>query len=121
MGILAPKVIIITPNCLNVDRAMIFFMSISFIADTPAIIIVKAPTKQSHQLDLKSHSKRLKRISKNTPAVTRVDEWTKADTGVGAAIAAGNQEEKGIWALLVQADKIKITINPPLKRLVWKE
>jgi len=27
--------------------------------------------------------------------VTRVDEWTKADTGVGAAIAAGSQELKG--------------------------
>jgi len=25
-----------------------------------------------------------------------VDEWTKAETGVGAAIAAGNQDEKGI-------------------------
>ena len=44
------------------------------------------------------------RINKYTPAVTKVDEWTKADTGVGAAIAAGNQAEKGIWALLVQAE-----------------
>ena len=35
-------------------------------------------------------------MSKNTPAVTRVDEWTKAETGVGAAIAAGSHLEKGI-------------------------
>jgi len=35
------------------------------------------------------------------PAVTRVDEWTRALTGVGAAIAEGSQEEKGICALLV--------------------
>lgn len=32
-----------------------------------------------------------------------MDEWTSADTGVGAAIAAGNHLEKGIWALLVIA------------------
>lgn len=38
-----------------------------------------------------------------TPAVTRVDEWTREDTGVGAAIAAGNHAEKGIWALFVIA------------------
>lgn len=38
--------------------------------------------------------------------MTNVDEWTNADTGVGAAIAAGSQEEKGIWALFVQADTI---------------
>lgn len=37
----------------------------------------------------------------NTPAVTKVEEWTREDTGVGAAIAAGSQEEKGSWALLV--------------------
>lgn len=48
----------------------------------------------------------LNRMRRNTPAVTNVDEWTNADTGVGAAIAAGSQEEKGIWALFVQADTI---------------
>lgn len=46
-------------------------------------------------------------MSKKTPAVTRVDEWTSADTGVGAAIAAGNQLEKGICALFVIAANIK--------------
>ena len=35
------------------------------------------------------------------PAVTKVEEWTKALTGVGAAIAAGSQHLKGNWALLV--------------------
>lgn len=43
---------------------------------------------------------------KNTPAVTSVEEWTKALTGVGAAIAAGNQLEKGICALLVIAARV---------------
>jgi len=37
-----------------------------------------------------------KRINKYTPAVTKVEECTKAETGVGAAIAAGSQAEKGI-------------------------
>jgi hypothetical protein len=37
-----------------------------------------------------------KRIIRNTPAVTRVEEWTRAETGVGAAIAAGSQALKGI-------------------------
>jgi len=36
------------------------------------------------------------RISKYTPAVTRVEEWTSADTGVGAAMAAGSHAENGI-------------------------
>ena len=36
------------------------------------------------------------RIIRYTPAVTRVDECTRADTGVGAAIAAGSQAENGI-------------------------
>lgn len=40
-----------------------------------------------------------------------MDEWTKADTGVGAAIAAGSQEEKGNCALLViAATKIKMKL-----------
>lgn len=34
------------------------------------------------------------------PAVTRVEEWTRAEIGVGAAIAAGSQAEKGNCALL---------------------
>jgi len=39
--------------------------------------------------------------------VTRVEEWTKAEIGVGAAIAIGNQLEKGNSALFV----IKVNVN----------
>lgn len=49
------------------------------------------------------------RISKKTPAVTSVEECTRAETGVGAAIAAGNQAEKGICALLVIAATIIVS------------
>ena len=51
------------------------------------------------------------RISRYTPAVTKVEEWTNADTGVGAAIAAGNHAENGICALFVQAEMIMINTS----------
>ena len=44
--------------------------------------------------------------------MTSVDEWTNADTGVGAAIAAGSHLEKGTWALFVsKPPKIKKKIK----------
>jgi hypothetical protein len=43
--------------------------------------------------------------------VTRVEEWTREETGVGAAMAAGNQDIKGNWALLVILNKNKIIVN----------
>lgn len=90
-----------TPNCDKVLKATIFLISISAQAQKPAITIVTEPNTINHSV-----LKLLKRISKQIPAVTNVEECTKALTGVGAAIAAGNQEEKGNWALLVIAVKI---------------
>jgi len=55
---------------------------------------------------------------KYTPAVTRVDEWTRDDTGVGAAIAAGNHALNGIWALLVKDAKI---IQEHKKGFIYKK
>lgn len=43
------------------------------------------------------------RIIIKTPAVTRVDECTNAEIGVGAAIAIGNHAENGNCALFEQA------------------
>ena len=44
--------------------------------------------------------------------MTSVDECTRAETGVGAAIAAGSQLEKGIWALFVSAAVVtRMAIN----------
>jgi hypothetical protein len=54
-------------------------------------------------------------MSKKTPAVTRVEECTKAETGVGAAIAAGSQLENGICALLVIAAKVINKVCKPIK------
>jgi len=43
-----PKVNIIIPNCLRVDKAIIFFISNSIKAARPAITVVIAPTHITH-------------------------------------------------------------------------
>jgi hypothetical protein len=53
----------------------------------------------------------LNRITKNTPAVTRVEECTKEEIGVGAAIAAGSQLLNGNWALFVNLPRISRKTN----------
>ena len=40
---------------------------------------------------------------RNTPAVTIVAAWMRADTGVGPAMASGNQTYSGSWADLPTA------------------
>jgi len=73
--------------------------------------------QNSQEIKKKTPSKQLKnRINKNIPAVTKVLEWTKAETGVGAAIASGNQLENGNWALFVKQPNIK-NINKIFKKL----
>ena len=96
------KLHIISPNWDNVDRATIFFPSFSSRALILAIIIVTPPrTDRKLVLSLLSHGDI--RIKIYTPAVTRVEEWTNADTGVGAAMAAGSHELNGNCALFVHA------------------
>ena len=48
---------------------------------------------------------------KNRPAVTIVAEWSKALTGVGAAIASAIQPENGKFVDLVKAAKIIEELN----------
>ena len=98
---------IIKPSWLSVEKAIIFLRSHSKLAHRPAISIVPKEITNKIQLTLtKIFSKRSKI---KIPAVTKVEEWTKEDTGVGADIAAGNQEEKGIWALFLIAVNRKNT------------
>jgi hypothetical protein len=80
-------------------------------AEPPASTIVRIPIISKTDVNSVFANKKLNRINKYTPAVTSVDEWTSADTGVGAAIAAGNHAENGTWALFVHADKIRIVIK----------
>ena len=80
-------------------------ISISQHAHAPAINIVRLPIKI-----IVSILNSLKRRRRYTPAVTNVEEWTKALTGVGAAIAEGSHEEKGICALFVIDVNSKINV-----------
>ncbi len=43
-------------------------------------------------------------IIKKTPATTSVEEWIKAEAGVGASIASGNQTWAKNWAALILPD-----------------
>lgn len=98
---------IIRPSWLKVERAIIFFMSHSAIALYPAISIVIVPIRRRAGWKMGDFIKNGEnRIRRNTPAVTRVDECTRALTGVGAAIAAGSHLENGSWALFVMAATI---------------
>lgn len=64
-----------TPSWLRVDRAMIFLRSHSTIAAIPAINIVHdAINKRAGENRGKGERVGKKRISRYTPAVTRVDE-----------------------------------------------
>jgi len=99
---------------------MIFFISISIIAVIPAITIVIIPISNKTYLIFISIIIKFIRINKYTPAVTRVEEWTNADTGVGAAIAAGNHAENGICALFVQAEIIMMNTSK-LEKILEKD
>lgn len=65
----------------------------------PAISIVIKEIESNHLKE--TFTVILNRTNKKIPAVTNVDEWTREETGVGAAIAAGSHDEKGTCALLV--------------------
>lgn len=82
-------------------------MSHSIIALYPAIsMVIDAIIRRKGENQAVFVKYGRNRIRRNTPAVTKVDECTKALTGVGAAIAAGSHGEKGIWALFVIAAKV---------------
>lgn len=49
--------------------------------------------------------------------MTSVEECTRADTGVGAAIAAGSQALKGNCALFVHAAMISTPLTNPLSEI----
>ena len=85
----------------KVDNATSFLASKQYIALKPLSSIVKLPTIiRGSEMCVRQSFKLNKR---KTPAVTRVDECTKDDTGVGAAIASGNHLTQGNNALFVIA------------------
>lgn len=93
------------------DKAIIFLKSHSTAAASLDIVIVRIEDNIKMLENQENEDMNgWKRIRRNTPAVTNVEEWTRAETGVGAAIAAGSHLEKGIWALFVR-DAIIINNN----------
>lgn len=92
------------------ESAIIFFISHSVIAESPAINVVSvAKIRRVGANHFERERNLWNRNRRNTPAVTRVEEWTNAETGVGAAIAAGSHLENGICALLVIAAVIIVS------------
>lgn len=111
-GPTSEHLVIIKPRCLKVDKATTFFRSFSNKAISPAKIIVISPLTNIIILIEEIEEKKLEnRITRNTPAVTRVEEWTSEEIGVGAAMAAGSQLLNGNCALLVNLPKIKNSNN----------
>lgn len=52
MGYPSPSLVIITPSCLRVDKAIIFFKSHSVTAEMPAISIVKQAVRIKQVLNI---------------------------------------------------------------------
>lgn len=103
-GEFRPSAAIITPSWLSVEYATIFFISVSKRAVSAAISMVRQLIVKRVKLYIGICWRvGARRIIRKTPAVTKVDEWTRAETGVGAAIAMGSQGENGNCALLVIA------------------
>jgi hypothetical protein len=107
----------INPNCLRVDSATIFLTSHSNIALILAINKVQIPNHK--QLLKNALELKLNRINIHKPAVTKVELCTKALTGVGAAMAAGNQFVQGSCALLVIDIEKSTNTNPSLNQIFF--
>lgn len=100
-----------------VEYAINFFKSVSFIK--PNLLIIKVLTLKNFKI-LRSFCKQYLYCNKiNTPATTKVEEWTKEEIGVGALIAANNQELKGNWALFTTLPITKV-LKPKIRtKFIW--
>jgi hypothetical protein len=78
-----------SPNCDRVEKATTFFKSLSATAERAPTINVLHPKTNINKPPISSFNRT------HSPAVTKVEECTKAETGVGAAIAAGSHAENG--------------------------
>lgn len=98
-GRLSPIVTIISPNWLDVEKAMIFLMSFCVRAQVAANSVDIAP-RQRHRVRavLLLVRRGWVRMSRKIPATTIVLEWSRAETGVGPSMAAGNQGWRPNWA-----------------------
>lgn len=105
------RIIIMKPSCLKVEKATIFLISKHTREDKEPKIKVNKPINIKSSFKNLLNQGALKRNSKYKPAVTKVLECTKEDTGVGAAMAAGSQLQKGKIALFVKDIEVIIIIK----------
>ena len=83
------------------EYARTFLMSHCFRPMVAAKSAVTAPTRATVSDATGAIEKSIElRATRKTPAVTIVAAWISAETGVGPAIASGNQTKSGICALL---------------------
>jgi len=99
-----PMSITIVASATTVEYAKSALLSRRSSASAAATTTVTPPTR----LSVHTHSGTVAntgaiRASRYTPALTMVAEWRYADTGVGAAMALGNQKWNGNWADFVNA------------------
>lgn len=95
-------------NWLKVDNAIIFLKSDSNKEAKPEYKRTKKATIKIKPKSTKDN--KLPNLNKRKiPAVTSVDEWTKAEIGVGAAIARGNHVLNGNCALFLKQTPKKNT------------
>src|SRR5437870_13520748 len=89
------------PSWLTVEYARTFLMSYWKKPIDAAKMAVSTPTTATTVIAGGLSAKRkFSRATMYTPAVTIVAAWISAETGVGPAIASGNQMYKGSCALL---------------------
>ncbi len=93
------------PSWLIVEYASTFLMSFWATAMVAISRAVPTPTQamRSGTQSLDAAMTGFTRIIRKTPAVTIVAAWIRADTGVGPAMASGNQTNSGNCADLPMA------------------
>lgn len=99
VGWFSPIIVIIKPNWLVVDNAMIFLISCWVVAAAAANMVVVAPRiRQVVSASSLFCMIGCRRINRKIPATTIVLEWSRADTGVGPSMAAGSHGWRPNWA-----------------------
>ena len=100
-GVPIPAQAVIKPRFAMVEYARTYFALLWEIARAEVIRKVNAPTNASAIPTHVWENSGAKTINRKTPALTMVDEWRRAETGVGATIAPVSQVENGICAAFV--------------------
>ena len=86
------------PSWLTVEYARTRLMSLATRPIVAANTAVMPPMSATTVMASDASNSGKNRATRNTPAVTMVAEWIRAETGVGPSMASGSQECRGNWA-----------------------